>query len=78
MIKLFKKTIAHELGHNFGSVHDGETGATACPLTDYYIMTPVQNFDLIANMQKFSTCSIAQFKSALILNGYLRKFLIKI
>ncbi|RMZ94924.1 A disintegrin and metallo ase with thrombospondin motifs 3-like, partial [Brachionus plicatilis] len=62
-------TIAHEIGHNLGSIHDGETGAEACLLTDYFIMTPVQNFDKIQNMQRFSSCSISQFKATLILNG---------
>ncbi|CAF0856252.1 unnamed protein product [Brachionus calyciflorus] len=62
-------TIAHEMGHNFGSVHDGEPAAISCPSTDYFIMTPSLRFDKIENMQRFSTCSISQFKTALLLNG---------
>lgn len=62
--------MAHEIGHNLGSIHDGEPGAETCPHTDYFIMTPVLNFDKIQNMQRFSSCSISQFKDTLISNGY--------
>lgn len=57
------------MGHNLGSVHDGDPEANDCPLTDYFIMTPVLSFEKIENMQKFSTCSISQFKSLLISEG---------
>ncbi|XP_076306471.1 venom metalloproteinase antarease-like TpachMP_A [Tachypleus tridentatus] len=61
-------SVAHELAHILGAVHDGEKpaaslpgspGAVACPWSDGYIMSYV-NKD--SNHNRFSTCSQAQFK----------------
>ncbi|CAF0868320.1 unnamed protein product [Brachionus calyciflorus] len=69
-------TIAHEIGHNLGSNHDGESRAESCSSTDNYILSTAPRFDRnFTNMQKFSPCSIAQFKKILLnadgsLNSY--------
>lgn len=57
------------MGHNLGSGHDGDSGATDCPSSDNFIMSPSQSFDKIQNMQKFSACSIRQFKNLLLVNN---------
>ena len=63
--------VAHELGHNLGSFHDGVTTdpfAVNCDQTQNYIMTPgigVYKTNLL-NMFKFSSCSVAAFKNTLL------------
>jgi len=44
---------AHEMGHNFGAVHDGDPGATSCP-PNQFLMSP----KLVANVRDFSQCSL--------------------
>ena len=62
-----KKTTAHEMGHNFGSNHDGDsTYAPSCPSSDNYIMSPMQQFNNSLNLLRFSSCSISQFKASLL------------
>ncbi|XP_064454649.1 venom metalloproteinase antarease-like TserMP_B [Ornithodoros turicata] len=62
------RNMAHELAHNLGCVHDGEgrdvsisshPGAKACPWTDGYIMSYVQNS---TNEFRFSNCCANQIK----------------
>jgi len=45
---------AHEIGHNFGAVHDGDPGATSCP-PNQFLMSP----SLVPNVRDFSQCSLA-------------------
>ncbi|XP_076308764.1 venom metalloproteinase antarease TserMP_A-like [Tachypleus tridentatus] len=61
-------SLAHELAHILGAVHDGESpaaslsgspGAVACPWSDGYIMSYINKNN---NHNRFSTCSQAQFK----------------
>jgi hypothetical protein len=44
---------AHEIGHNFGAVHDGDPGATACA-ANQFLMSP----SLVPNVRDFSQCSL--------------------
>ncbi|XP_076359005.1 A disintegrin and metalloproteinase with thrombospondin motifs like [Tachypleus tridentatus] len=61
------KVAAHEMGHLFGVVHDGEEtlnfngspGASSCPASDGYLMSPVIGG---RNDYKWSTCSIKQLR----------------
>jgi hypothetical protein len=48
---------AHEIGHNFGSPHDGESGSACAAETGAYIMTPSIN-----GSDQFSACSIEQMQ----------------
>ena len=48
---------AHELGHNFGSPHDNQSGSTCASTPGTFIMSPVIN-----NSQEFSECSIEQMQ----------------
>ena len=65
------KVVAHELGHNLGSYHDGLTTdpfAINCPASLNYIMTPgigVYTTNVL-NFFKFSSCSVAAFKNNLL------------
>ncbi|RNA34108.1 ADAM family mig-17-like [Brachionus plicatilis] len=63
--------IAHEIGHNLGGLHDGEGRSSACSSADNYILSANPSLSKnFANLQKFSSCSIANFKQALLTNGY--------
>jgi len=44
---------AHEIGHNFGAPHDGESGSACESVTGSFIMAPSQN-----GSDQFSSCSI--------------------
>ena len=46
---------AHEIGHNFGAPHDGETGSACASETGSFIMSPQIN-----SVNQFSACSITQ------------------
>lgn len=52
--------LAHELGHNYGSEHDGEAGThgASCP-SDGFVMEPVITIGNPAD--SFSTCSLTRF-----------------
>ncbi|KAL3198952.1 hypothetical protein MRX96_001528 [Rhipicephalus microplus] len=47
---------AHEMGHSFGSYHDGEGTSTKCPAADGYLMSPRSNG---RHIEEFSSCSLA-------------------
>ncbi|GAA5936111.1 hypothetical protein JCM1841_007056 [Sporobolomyces salmonicolor] len=66
------QVIAHEIGHNFGAIHDCASGCSlsgsCCPLSRTtcdaqanYIMSPVS----IKNVSSFSTCSIGNICSTI-------------
>jgi len=44
---------AHEIGHNFGAEHDGQSGTSCESETDSYIMSPS-----VSSSDQFSACSI--------------------
>ena len=54
---------------SFGSVHDGEGAGSTCALSDNHIMVPVPQNTNFANLFTFSACSIAQFKTYLLVNN---------
>jgi hypothetical protein len=59
--------LAHELGHNLGSKHDGTIGVESCPESDNYIMAPfVPGSSSFQNSVYFSNCSKEQIKSFLL------------
>lgn len=60
--------IAHELGHNLGSSHDGgSTGiAASCPVTNNFLMSPSPQQTNLKNQFKFSFCTVEQFKAGLL------------
>ena len=63
--------MAHELGHNLGSVHDGSTvdsDSSPCKPSDSFIMSPSSgsSSNNLKNAFKFSNCSIVQFKRTLL------------
>uniref|UniRef100_A0A224YP44 Reprolysin n=1 Tax=Rhipicephalus zambeziensis TaxID=60191 RepID=A0A224YP44_9ACAR len=47
---------AHEMGHSFGSYHDGEGTSTKCPAAEGYLMSPKSNG---IHSEEFSACSHA-------------------
>ncbi|KAL1472654.1 hypothetical protein MTO96_039190 [Rhipicephalus appendiculatus] len=49
-------SMAHEMGHLFGSDHDGEGTSSMCPAEDGYIMTPGLEDK---HSEEFSNCSHA-------------------
>ncbi|XP_037525905.1 A disintegrin and metalloproteinase with thrombospondin motifs 16 [Rhipicephalus sanguineus] len=49
-------SMVHEMGHLFGSCHDGEDTATSCPASHGYIMSPSSHGN---HSEKFSDCSKA-------------------
>lgn len=48
---------AHEIGHNFGAPHDGQSGSACESETGAFLMTPSIN-----GSDQFSSCSIAQMQ----------------
>ena len=46
---------AHEIGHNFGAPHDGQSGSECASETGSFIMAPQLN-----GSDQFSSCSVAQ------------------
>ena len=50
---------AHEIGHNFGAQHDGETGTSCASETGRFIMSPSINGSL-----EFSACSIGVMQAS--------------
>ena len=61
--------MAHELGHNLGSDHDGEAGIyTNCSSSDGFIMAPTVKLGL--NTNKFSSCSIQAIKSYILNDAF--------
>ncbi|KAH3821880.1 hypothetical protein DPMN_123648 [Dreissena polymorpha] len=62
---------AHELGHNLGSHHDGNSKyelSAGCPDTSKFIMAPtvhqlIRNDAFTQNPWRFSACSVKQFKA---------------
>ncbi|KAL1474020.1 hypothetical protein MTO96_021650 [Rhipicephalus appendiculatus] len=45
---------AHEMGHSFGSYHDGDGTSIDCPAADGYLMSPASNGK---HSEEFSACS---------------------
>ncbi|CAF0730331.1 unnamed protein product [Brachionus calyciflorus] len=55
--------IAHEIAHSSGSVHDGFGVASSCPYSQKFIMSPSLS---AGSLNRFSSCSINQFKTLLL------------
>ena len=52
--------------NSFGSVHDGDPGATLCSNASNFIMRSSPLTTNLQNKNQFSNCSISQFKSLLL------------
>ncbi len=73
--KLNLKVAAHELAHNLGSAHDGDSDSISsqCSASDYYLMTPTVFVNTLPssalNQLQMSSCSITSIKTVILSNG---------
>jgi disintegrin and metalloproteinase domain-containing protein 10 len=63
--KLFTLVLAHELGHNFGALHDFETSSCKIPSEEIYIMYPRVNSGKNPDNFRFSSFSIKSIMEVL-------------
>lgn len=60
----------HEIGHNWGSAHDGSTDNAACtPSGNNYLMFPTAVDGSGSNNNKFSECSIDAITAVIVTKG---------
>ena len=65
-------TLAHELGHSFGSTHDESSSPHCVPDDEYgnYIMFPFSLDGSLANHNRFSNCSINLIYPVIVNKGF--------